>query len=90
MMQCVTVWRLDFSIILYLNLISQICQYCCVSILHYMRIWLATSEVGNKSHKIEQNMCEENKGALTMKLDVIDMNRKRLRINAVDKRCELQ
>ena len=54
-----------------------------------MRIWLATSEVGNKSHKIEQNMCEENKGALTMKLDVIDMNRKRLRINAVDKHCEL-
>ena len=54
-----------------------------------MRIWLATSEVGNKSHKIEQNMCEENKGALTMKLDVIDMKRKRLRINAVDKHCEL-
>ena len=26
-----------------------------------MRIWLATSEVGNKSHKIEQSMCEENK-----------------------------
>ena len=34
-------------------------------------------------------MCEENKGALTMKLDVIDMKRKRLRINAVDKHCEL-
>ena len=55
-----------------------------------MRIWLATSEVGNKSHKIEQIMCEENKGAPSEKLDVIDMNRKRLRIKAVDKHCELQ